>query len=66
MLGKEQFMKLQELKELGISKLKISERLGLSYKTVCNWWGKYIDFFEPFQKEHEFILDNYRNILLKY
>lgn len=60
MLGKEQFMKLQELKELGISKLKISERLGLSYKTVCNWWDKDIDFFESFQKEHEFILDNYR------
>lgn len=65
MLGKEQFMKLQELKELGISKLKISERLGLSYKTVCNWGGKDIDFFEPFQKEHEFILDNYRQYIIE-
>lgn len=65
MLGKEQFMKLQELKELGISKLKISERLGLSYKTVCNWWDKDIDFFESFQKEHEFILDNYRQYIIE-
>ncbi len=36
MLGIEQFKKLQELKELGLSKLKVSEKLNLSYKTVCN------------------------------
>lgn len=57
MLGIEQFKKLQEL---GLSKLKVSEKLNLSYKTVCNWWERDEKFFESFQKEHEFILDNYR------
>ncbi len=40
MLGKEQYLKLQELNELGLSKLKVSEKLNLSYKTVCNWVDK--------------------------
>lgn len=50
MLGIEQFKKLQELKELGVSKLKVSEKLNLSYKTVCNWWDKDEEFFDKFQK----------------
>ena len=37
MLGIEQFKKLQEYKKIDISKLKVSEKLNLSYKTVCNW-----------------------------
>lgn len=61
MFGIEQFKKLQELKELGLSKLKVSEKLNLSYKTVCNWWDKDEKFFESFQKEL-FILDNYRKL----
>lgn len=65
MLGIEQFKKLQELKELGVSKLKVSEKLNLSYKTVCNWWDKDVEFFEKFQKEHEFILDNYRQYIIE-
>lgn len=65
MLGIEQFKKLQELKELGLSKLKVSEKLNLSYKTVCNWWDKDENFFESFQKEHEFILDNYRKYIIE-
>lgn len=60
MLGIEQYRKLQELKELGVSKLKVSEKLNLSYKTVCNWWDRDEEFFNSFQREHEFILDNYR------
>lgn len=62
MLGIEQFKKLQEL---GLSKLKVSEKLNLSYKTVCNWWDKDEKFFESFQKEHEFILDNYRQYIIE-
>lgn len=65
MLGIEQFKKLQELKELGLSKLKVSEKLNLSYKTVWNWWDKDEKFFEAFQKEHEFILDNYRQYIIE-
>lgn len=66
MLGIEQFKKLQEYKKLGLSKLKVSEKLNLSYKTVWNWWNRDEDFFNKFQKEQEFILDNYSSILLKY
>ena len=40
MLGKEQFFKLQELKNAGIPKLKVSEMLNLAYKTVWNQWDK--------------------------
>ncbi len=65
MLGIEQFKKLQELKELGVSKLKVSEKLNLSYKTVCNWWNRDEEFFNSFQKEHEFILDNYRQYIIE-
>ena len=35
---KEKYDKLQEYKEIGLSILKSSEKLGLSYKTACNWW----------------------------
>lgn len=59
MLGIEQFKKLQEFKKLGISKLN------LSYKTVWNWWDRDEDFFNKFQKEHEFILDNYRQYIIE-
>ena len=65
MLGIEQIKKLQKLKELGISKFKVSEKLNLSYKTVCNWWDKDIEFFDKFQKEHEIILDNYRQYIIE-
>ena len=65
MLGIEQFKKLQEYKKLGISKLKVSEKLNLSYKTVWNWWDRDEYFFNKFQKEHEFILDNYRRYIIE-
>ena len=65
MLGLQQFRKLQEYKELGLSRLKVSEKLNLSYKTVCNWWDRDEEFFEKFQKEHEFVLDNYRQYIIE-
>ena len=65
MLGLLQFRKLQEYKELGLSRLKVSEKLNLSYKTVCNWWDRDEEFFERFQKEHEFVLDNYRQYIIE-
>lgn len=65
MLGLQQFKKLQEYKELGLSRLKVSEKLNLSYKTVCNWWDRDEEFFERFQKEHEFVLDNYRQYIIE-
>jgi transposase len=65
MLGLQQFRKLQEYKELGLSRLKVAEKLNLSYKTVCNWWDRDEEFFERFQKEHEFVLDNYRQYIIE-
>lgn len=61
----QQFKKLQEFKKLGISKLKVLEKLNLSYKTVWNWWDRDEEFFNKFQKEHEFILDNYRQYIIE-
>lgn len=65
MLGLKQFRSLKELKELGLSKLKVSEKLNLSYKTVCNWWDRDEKYFDEFQKKHEFILDNYRQYIIE-
>lgn len=65
MLGIEQYKKMQEYKKLGISKLKVSEILNLSYKTVYNWWDKDESYFYSFQKEHEFMLDNYRQYIIE-
>ena len=45
MLSIQQYKKLQEYKELGLSKVKVSEKLNLSYKTICNWWDKDQAFF---------------------
>ena len=58
-------MKLQEYKEIGFSVLKSSEKLGLSYKTAYNWWNKTDEEFTSFQKQHEFMLDNYRQYLIE-
>ena len=65
MLGIEQFKKIQEYRMLGISKLKVSEILNLSYKTVDNWWERDEEYFYKFERDHEFILDNYRQYLLE-
>lgn len=65
MLGLQQFRKLQEYKQLGLLRLKVSEKLNLSYKTVCNWWDWDEEFFERSQKEHKFVLDNYRQYIIE-
>jgi ABC-type bacteriocin/lantibiotic exporter with double-glycine peptidase domain len=65
MLSIQQYKKLQEYKELGLSKVKVSEKLNLSYKTICNWWDKDQAFFNAFQKNHEYVLDNYRQYIIE-
>lgn len=37
----------------------------MSYNTVCNWWDRDEEFFNSFQREHEFILDNYRQHIIE-
>lgn len=65
MLGIEQYKKIQEYRKLGISKLKVSEILNLSYKTVDNWWEKDEEYFYKFERDHELVLDNYRQYILE-
>ena len=65
MISKETYDKLQEYKEIGLSILKSSEKLWLSYKTAYNWWNKTDEEFTSFQKQHEFMLDNYRQYLIE-
>lgn len=65
MLGIEQFRKIQEYKGLGISKHKVSEILDLSYKMVDSWWDRDEEYFFAFEKEHEFMLDNYRDFIVE-
>ncbi|WP_026399560.1 hypothetical protein [Acholeplasma equifetale] len=65
MLSIQEYKKLQEYKELGLSKVKVSKKLNLSYKTICNWWDKDQAFFKTFQKNHEYVLDNYRQYIIE-
>ena len=65
MISKETYDKLQEYKKIGLSILKSSEKLNLSYKTAYTWWNKSDEEFTSFQKQHEFMLDNYRQYLIE-
>ena len=65
MISKETYDKIQEYKALGLSILKATEKLGISYNTTYKWWNKTEDDFTTFQKEHEFVLDNYRQFIVE-
>lgn len=65
MISKDTYNKIQEYKNLGLSCLKATEKLGISYNTTYNWWNKSGEEFEAFQKEHEFVLDNYRQYIIE-
>ena len=65
MISKETYDKMQEYKAVGLSMLKATEKLGVSYNTVYKWWNKTDEEFFAFQKEHEFVLDNYRQFIIE-
>ncbi len=65
MISKETYDKMQEYKALGLSMLKATEKLGISYNTTYKWWNKTDEEFTSFQKEHEFVLDNYRQYIIQ-
>ena len=65
MISKETYDKIQEYKEVGLSILKATEKLGISYNTTYKWWNKTDEEFISFQKEHEFVMDNYRQYIIE-
>ena len=65
MISKETYDKIQEYKETGLSILKATQKLGISYNTTYKWWNKTDEEFTSFQKEHEFVLDNYRQYIIE-
>ena len=65
MISKETYDKIQEYKETGLSILKVTQKLGISYNTTYKWWSKTDEEFTSFQKEHEFVLDNYRQFIIE-
>ena len=65
MLGIEQYKKIQKLKKIGLSKVKVSQQTNLSYKTICNYWNMNENYFINKLKEHEFILVNYRQYIVE-
>lgn len=65
MISKETYDKIQEYKNVGLSVLKATEKLGISYNTTYKWWNKTEEEFYSFQKEHEFVLDNYRQFIIE-
>ena len=40
MISKETYDKIQEYKETGLSILKATQKLGISYNTTYKWWNK--------------------------
>jgi len=65
MISKDTFDKIKEYKGIGLSILKATEKLGISYNTTYKWWDKTEEDFSSFQKEHEFVLDNYRQYIIE-
>ena len=65
MISKETFDKIQEYKEIGFSVLRVSKKLGISYNTAYNWWNKTEADFNAKQREHEPVLDNYRQFVIE-
>ena len=65
MISKKTYDKIQEYKAIGLSILKATEKLGISYNTTYKWWNKTDEEFMAFQKEHEFVLDNYRQFIVE-
>ena len=65
MISKETYNRLQEYKKMDVSIHKASQKLGISYNTAYKWWNKSDEEFETFQKEHEFVLDNYRQYIIQ-
>ena len=63
MLGIEQYKKIQKLKKIGLSKVKVSQQTNLSYKTICNYWNMNENYFINKLKEDEFIVVNYCSML---
>ena len=45
MLRIEQYKKIQKLKKIGLSKVKVSQQTNLSYKTICNYWNMNENYF---------------------
>lgn len=65
MISHETYRKIQKHKEYGVSMLKTSEKLNLSYKTVYVWWNRSEEEFFEMEKNHEVLLDNYRQYLIE-
>ena len=55
MLGIEQYKKIQKLKKIGLSKVKVSQQTNLSYKTICNYWNMNENYFSFISYKYEFL-----------
>lgn len=65
MISLETYRKIQKHKEYGVSILKTSQKLNLSYKTVYSWWNRTLEDFLEMDKNSESTLDNYRQYLIE-
>lgn len=65
MISLETYRKIQKHKEYGVSILKTSQKLNLSYKTVYSWWTRTEEEFLEIEKSNEIVLDNYRQYLIE-
>lgn len=65
MISLETYRKIQKHKEYGVSVLKTSQKLNLSYKTVYSWWNRTEEEFHSLDRNSEYVLDNYRQYLIE-
>jgi len=64
MIGIEQYQKIQEYKELGLTRTKTSKVLGITYSSVCKYWSMSKEDYAKAAEQERHHMDNYRQYIL--
>jgi len=65
MIGIEQYQKIQEYKELGLTRTKTSKILGITYSSVCKYWSMNKEDYAKEAEQERHHMDNYRQYILE-
>jgi transposase len=65
MIGIEQYQKIQEYKELGLTRTKTSRALGITYSSVCKYWSMSKEDYAKEAEKERHHMDNYRQYILE-
>jgi predicted transcriptional regulator len=65
MIGITQYQKIQEYKELGLTRTKTSKVLGITYSSVCKYWNMSKEDYAKEVEQEKHHMDNYRQYILE-